>query len=296
MSSTGLEHAEQILDAARIDVEDLAQNFLGLDVLIDDLSSFDKQAHAVVFGHIRPTARTITVCTRALDYLPLYRSTVLHEVAHFVLHGGTDKALRYAPGSPIRPPEERQADWFMSETLLPKPIQYTAVVVAAEISGLAPGDAFAAANTEYGRFQWRRFYFPFFINRMCLSRQLVSVRMSQQRHFDSDTFRYHQKYALPNRWRNSSHRETLDFGALLPPDNPGLQKIISCWDGSLPKHIRSRCRLDSFFNGTLTILVDSAARSYEVRLLLEAGLKELLTEAGTEANLKRIRIRVGKVS
>jgi DNA-binding GntR family transcriptional regulator len=46
----------------------------------------------------------------------------------------------------------------------------------------------------------------------------------------------------------------------------------------------------------LTILVDSAARSYEVRLLLEAGLKELLTEAGTEANLKRIRIRVGKVS
>lgn len=98
-------------------MEDLAQNFLGLDLFLDDLSDFDRTAGAQVFGAAEPTSGVIKVDLRAVDYQPLYRSTVMHEVAHVVLHQGhAARVMNYSPRSPRRPGEEREADRFMAES------------------------------------------------------------------------------------------------------------------------------------------------------------------------------------
>jgi IrrE N-terminal-like domain len=202
-STDSLEYGFEILNRAIIDVEDVAENFLGLDLYIDDLQRFDEKAGAPVFGFASPETGRITICRRAEAYAPLYRSTVMHEVAHMILHGGPKmRTLCYSPSSRNRPPEEREADWFMAQALLPKSILYLAVVLAGRARGLFEGEAFRAANTRRGQFQWRNVYFPFFVNRLCLSRQLVAVRMSQERKFNDATYKYHLRYTMPNRWWN----------------------------------------------------------------------------------------------
>lgn len=75
-----ISYAESILDRSTFDVEDLAQNFLGLDLFLDDLSDFDDAAGAKVFGSAEPTSGVIKVDLRAVEYQPLYRLTVMHEV------------------------------------------------------------------------------------------------------------------------------------------------------------------------------------------------------------------------
>jgi hypothetical protein len=137
-------------------------------------------------------------------------------------HGKRARTLCYSPRAPRRPPEEREADQFMAEALLPKSLLYLAVVLAGHPYNLQEGEALRAANTRRGRFQWRKFYFPFFVNRLCLSRQLVAVRMAQQQTFDESTFKYHQTYALPNRWRKSS---ALTFASVIEKAIPTRRPI-----------------------------------------------------------------------
>jgi len=57
------------------------------------------------------------------------------------------------------------------------------------------------ANILRGKWQWRNIYFPYFINKLSISRELVSVRMLKRGIFTRDTFEYHKTYAIPNRWR-----------------------------------------------------------------------------------------------
>lgn len=198
-----LKYGFEILDRSILDVEDVAENFLGFDLYIDDLQRFDEKAGAPVFGLASPETGRITICRRAEAYRPLYRSTLMHEVAHMILHGGRKtRTLCYSPSSGNRPPEEREADWFMAQALIPKSILYLAVVLAGRARGLIESEAFLAANTRRGQFQWRNTYFPFFVNRLCLSRQLVAVRISQERKFNDATYRYHLTYAMPNQWWN----------------------------------------------------------------------------------------------
>jgi hypothetical protein len=205
VDSDSLHYAHTILNSSVIDVEDVAQNFLGLDLFIDDLTQFDHDAGAPVFGIASPETGSIKICLRAADYLPLYRSTVMHEVAHMVLHQGRrTRALHYSPSAFRRPPEEREADRFMADALLPKSLLYLAIVLAGRPFGLQEGEAFCAANTKRGRYQWREFYFPFVVDRLCLSRELVAVRMMQEQKFDESTFNYHRTYPMPNRWRKPS--------------------------------------------------------------------------------------------
>jgi hypothetical protein len=195
-------HAETLLEASILDVEDLVENFLELNLFIDDLTPFDRCTGASVFGLAVPETGSIKICLRAADYRPLYRSTVMHEIAHMILHQGKrTRTLCYSPYSARRPPEEQEADRFMAEALLPKPLLYLAIVLAGRPYELQENEAFGAANTVRGRFQWRKFYFPFFLNRLCLSRELVAVRMSQQHVFDESTRKFHRTYPIPNRWR-----------------------------------------------------------------------------------------------
>src|SRR5437899_89092 len=100
----------ETLARANFDVEDFAENFLEIDLYVENLSEFDKRADAAVFGLAKPAGRTIKICERALVYEPLYRATVLHEVAHILKHDGSHmRTLCYAPGSKRRPKEEREA-------------------------------------------------------------------------------------------------------------------------------------------------------------------------------------------
>ena len=207
-----MDYAESIMDRSVLDVEDVTQNFLSLDLFLDDLSEFDAQAGASVFGLADPTSGTIKVDFRAVDYQPLYRSTVMHEVAHVMLHRDRrSRAMRYSPRSPKRPYEEREADRFMAASLLPEPILYLAIILAERQFGIEYGAAFAGANTARGRYQWRHYYFPFFLNRLCLSRELVAVRMVQRGTFNESTFEYHRTYSIPNRWRQPA---PLTFGSV----------------------------------------------------------------------------------
>jgi len=129
----------------------------------------------------------------------------MHEVAHVVLHDRpAARARHYAPGAAHRPREEREADGFMARSLLPEPILYLAVVLAERYFDVANGAAFANANTIRGRYHWRHYYFPFFVNHLCLSRELVAVRMAQRGTFTQGTFEYHRTYRLPNRWRSEA--------------------------------------------------------------------------------------------
>lgn len=197
-------HAESILDRSVIDVEDVVDNFLGFDLFLNDLREFDRVAQAPVFGHTRPLSRTVTVCFRAQAYRPLYRTTVMHEVAHLMLHTEGNAPFQYAPASKKRPQIEREADQYMALALLPEPILYLAIVLAAHERDAAPTDAFQYANTKRGRWQWRYIYFPYFLNRLCLSRELVAVRMVNRGTFTQETFEYHKTYPIPNRWRQPS--------------------------------------------------------------------------------------------
>jgi hypothetical protein len=199
----------ETLDRASFDVEDLTENFLGIDLYIENLSEFDKRAEAPVFGIAQPASRTIKICERATHYQPLYRATVMHEVAHILMHDKSRaRTLCYSPKSRRRPKEEFEADNFMSEAILPRSVMYLGVAMVAEQFQQATGEAFAAANTQRGRWQWRNRYFPFLVNSLCVSRELMAVKMKRLGFFSDETVDYHRSYRMATRW----HTPTPGFG------------------------------------------------------------------------------------
>lgn len=198
-----------ILDRARFDVDDLAENHLGLHLTIESLAHLDSAAGAEVFGLARPRARTITVDPRAEQYEPLYRSTVMHEVAHVLLHGAQAQDSRYSPESKMRPPFEREADRFMVATLLPGAILDLAMLTISSIRGLRLGNAIVGANTRHGRYQWRSYYFPFMVDQLAVSREMIGIAMQERGIFSADTAEYHRSHMLETRWKKPSTRGPL---------------------------------------------------------------------------------------
>lgn len=189
---------EQILERAYFDVDDLAENFLEIRLHVDRLEELDERAGAKVFGCAQPDKRTITICERTLGYEPLYRTTVMHEVGHVLLHQRPQhRSPNYAPNSRRRPPREREADEFMSSCLLPTPVLLLGLARVANAWGM---DITSSANTGKGRWQWRKRYFPFLINQLCVSRLLIGVRLRHLGIFTQPTLEYHRTYRLPNRW------------------------------------------------------------------------------------------------
>lgn len=195
--------AAHILELATIDVDDLVENYLRFHLSIEPLHAYDKKAGAPVFGLADPTQGEMVICERAELYQPLYRTCVAHELGHLMLHGAGEhwQRLAYSPTSRMRPPEEREADEFMVALLAPPNVMRLGLAFAANQCGLHIGDVFNRANSSWGRFVWRNSIFPSVIDRMCLSREFIAVRMSQWGFFSAGTSDYHKTYRLPNRWR-----------------------------------------------------------------------------------------------
>ncbi len=201
------EQAEQILNRSFFDVDDLVENHLSIRLIIRPLYEYDVIAGAPVFGLARPASREVTICERAEGYEPLYRTTVVHEVAHVVLPSLSrprPRVLSYSPSSPQRPKEEKEADEFMHTAILPLPVLELGIAWIAEMHGLNLHDALAGANTGRGRFQWREVYFQNLIDSLCVSRHLIAIKLKGLGVFSEATLRYHLSYPLPNRWRKTS--------------------------------------------------------------------------------------------
>jgi Zn-dependent peptidase ImmA (M78 family) len=209
LTSTGAWRSDDLVDTAAvilgratIDVDDLVENHLKFHLSIEPLHAFDVKAGAPVFGLADPPHEEMVICERAERYLPLYRTCVAHELGHLMLHaGGKRRRLAYSPASKMRPPEEREADEFMVALLAPRNVLILGLAFVANQGGLHIGDVLRRANTSWGQYVWRRYIFPPVIDRMCLSREFIAVRMSQWGVFSAETFEYHKTYRLPNRWR-----------------------------------------------------------------------------------------------
>ena len=203
-SDTLIETALKIVDAqAEFDVDDLVENYLHAILNIESLRDYDKAAGSPVFGLTYPWSREILICDRAVQNLPLYRTSVAHEVGHLILHGASQEMspLPYAPGAPKRPSEETEADEFMIALLAPPNVIKIAVGLAAIRSGLHLSEVWHSANTLRGRRQWKDYILPRLVDSLCLSRLLLTIQMIKLGVFTEETGEFHKTYALPNRWR-----------------------------------------------------------------------------------------------
>lgn len=193
--------ADQILVSACFNVDEFVEYFLGATLLIENLEDFDADAGAAVYGYAKPESWTIAICERALEYEPLYRSTVMHEVAHLLLHSERrERVLAYSPGSTGRPPEERHADTFMHVALLPRSVLLLATARVAQFWDISIREALGDANSKRGRWQWRERLFIPLINTIGVSRQLMSIKLKSIGVFSQATVCYHCSYGLVTRW------------------------------------------------------------------------------------------------
>lgn len=195
--------AYDILVSAAFDIDDLAENHLRVGLSIGSLRSYDERAGASVFGLAYPKLREITICERAEAYLPLYRATVAHELGHILMEhrNARTRQLAYAPAANRRPGEERIADEFMCSLLLPGSVLTLAIAVASQQYGLSLRETMAMADSKRGRWQWRYRLFRPLVERLCVSRQMLTIAMRRLGCFTEDTAKYHLTYHLPNKWR-----------------------------------------------------------------------------------------------
>lgn len=201
---------DDIIRRSYFDVDDLIENHLEITVWIDDLSEFDTLAGARVYGHARPDMNVIALCER-VDYEPLRRTTLMHETGHMLLHGSKlARALCYSPNAKTRPPEEKDADEFMVSALIPTATLMIAVVRAADHGQMSIVEALTNANTKRGCWQWRRNHFPFLINRLCVSRQMLGLALQRRRIFNRATYDHHLTYCLDTVW--SVNHKTRSLG------------------------------------------------------------------------------------
>lgn len=197
-----VDRGRDVLRRAAFDVDDLAENHLGIHLEIANLEDLDAMAHAPVYGVAYPESRKIRVCDRALKYEPLYRSTVLHEVGHVLLHRRT--ACRYIMFTPDRRPQnpqERDANQFMHTALLPKPVLKLAVAYVCHLWGIDIQLPIGSANSARGRWIWRHRLFSPIISDLCVSRQLIAIKLRRMNCFSNQTVQHHKTYALRTRWR-----------------------------------------------------------------------------------------------
>ncbi len=200
-----LNEANALMVNAAVDVDDLAEYHLGLRLRIEHLNELDAITGAQVFGLAIPERNEIVVCERAERYEPLYRATVMHEIAHILLHGESRKrVVAYSPESKTRPPEEREADQFMHEALLPRAVLLVSIARLTDIWGIDIREALAGANSGRGRWQWKNRFFLPLINNLVVSRHMLSLKLKSMAYFSERTVRYHLSYPLATRWINQS--------------------------------------------------------------------------------------------
>ena len=72
-----------------------------------------------------------------------------------------------------------------------------------------------------------------------------------------------------------------------------LGHLAGIWDDVLPRTIRDHTALESFNRGVLTVLVDSAAHRYQLKMLLNGGVEREIRDRFSGA-LNRIRLMPGQ--
>ena len=209
-SSELLGQAGTILARAMFQVDDLIENHLKVSMSYDSLAYLDKSEGTQVYGCAYPQTREVVICERTLRYEPLFRTTAAHELGHVLMHGETQqRCMLYTPQRPASTPEEREANAFMTAIILPDAVLDLAVRYVCGIWGIDTRFAFDAANSARGRWVWREKLFATLINRLCVSREMVSITMKQWGFFDEDTFAYHKSYALETKWHTPAPREAI---------------------------------------------------------------------------------------
>ncbi|HUT58022.1 MAG TPA: ImmA/IrrE family metallo-endopeptidase [Phycisphaerae bacterium] len=203
VNDSHVSEAEAVIRRACFDVDDLVENYLRIELIFEDLSYLDGLIGAPVYGYAHPDTRRIAVCDRARAYEPLCRTTIIHEVAHILLHtAAKERTIVYCPEFPGRSPEEVEANQFMHVALLPKSVLRLAIAWLCHIQGIDLRLAVGSANFKRGRWIWRRRLFGPLIGKLCVSRELVSLKMMRTLGvFDQDTVNFHKTYHLPTKWR-----------------------------------------------------------------------------------------------
>lgn len=220
VAARDIDRADEVLRHACFDVDDVAENFLRVELRIESLARFDSTAGAPVFGFARPQRWQITICERAERYMPLYRTTVMHELGHLLLHGNRNDSPSYSPRSPVRPAYEIEADEFMLRAILPRSVLSLAMFRSAAWHDLSIVEAIRGANTERGRWQYRQYYLPELVSQLCVSRELLCNTLTDLHLFTAETRQYHLSYAMPNRWKASTS------GQSLQPEVASMQSAI----------------------------------------------------------------------
>lgn len=72
-----------------------------------------------------------------------------------------------------------------------------------------------------------------------------------------------------------------------------LSKLAAIWDEIVPDGIRNHTALESFRDGVLTALVDSASHRYQLQVLLTGGLTREI-RSRFSGTLKKIRLIPGQ--
>ena len=70
--------------------------------------------------------------------------------------------------------------------------------------------------------------------------------------------------------------------------------ISRCWAALVPDTLNRHCALESFANGSLTVIVDSSPHLYELKQLLLCGLQKQILLACRSTGLKKINLKPGR--
>lgn len=207
--------ARAVLDDAVFDVDDLAKNHLGIRLDVECLRRLDVIVGGPVYGHAVPEENRICACERTLQYMPLYRTTVMHEVGHVLLHkGAANRTMLYVPSNPDRNRYEREANQFMKVAILPKSIFSLAIAYVCAALSIDREEAVKRANTTKGRYLWQKQLMRPLVNCLCVSREMLGIELLKRKIFSPDTREYHLGYALPTAWHTPIRAHPL--GDILP--------------------------------------------------------------------------------
>ena len=228
--------AAGILNRALFDVDELAEDYLGIRISRPLLKRYDDESGKLL-GYSLTETPEIAACRRTLAYRPLYRTTIMHEVGHQMLHiPCVIDPVAGPPAAHIVASREREAYDFMRVTLLPKPILKLAIAYIAHVQAIPLDKVLVEANTNPGHSLWRRHIFRPVINKLCVSRAFVAVAMRKSLGvFTESTVRYHRKYALDNHWRTKAYS---------PPRGDTLGEILTN-SGVLARPLSRRLRATS---------------------------------------------------
>ena len=96
------------------------------------------------------------------------------------------------------------------------------------------------------------------------------------------------------------NRDVCRLGDLLPqfvgalgPVRDRFDSVADAWDGLLPDHVRTHCRLGSFRDGCLKVLADGGSYIYELQLCKAVLLREL-QRLCPGARVRRIEVTMAR--